>query len=279
MWKRVASFSRALPPSSPSSKAPFPLLELWHSTDIVSPQPPLPHAWHHQCRGDPVLPTRHVLVNPANERLEGTQFSYFPRGGPMPEHERGWNSSWWGGMTAGDGMLYPTQTVDGRVHAEGGLELKEALHLVRTAASSTNSTVFPFGTAHETLAFGALLRYGLTHVVHTVTPFHSTPQSHQLLASCYHAALDTAAASGLVPGGGAGTRIVTVVPLLGAGTRGFPLDEATDVSAHALETWLAERRAQPPLVRLVAHSMNDAQSWLSALRRRQALLKLVDAEN
>jgi O-acetyl-ADP-ribose deacetylase (regulator of RNase III) len=275
MWKRVASFSRALPQSSPSSKASFPLVELWQSTDIVSPQPPLPHAW----RGDPVLPTRHVLVNPANERLEGTEFSYFPRGGPTPEHERGWNSSWWGGMTAGDGMLYPTQTVDGRVHAEGGLELKEALHLVRTAASS-NFTTFSFGTAHETLAFGSLLRYGLTHVVHTVTPFHSTPHSHQLLASCYQTALDTAATSGVVAGGASSrSRIVAVVPLLGAGTRGFPVDEAVNVGALAVETWLAEQRAQPTLVRLVAHSMGDAQNWMSALRQRQGFLQLTDAES
>ena len=277
MWTRVASFSRTLPHPSSSSKVSLPLLELWHSTDIVSMQPPLPLAWQ-PCRGDPVLPTRHSLVNPANERLEGTEFSYFPRGGPTPEHERGWNSSWWGGMTAGDNMLYPTQTVDGRVHAEGGLELKEALHLVRAAASS-NFTAFSFGTSHETRAFGALLRYGLTHVVHTVTPFYSTLQSDQLLAACYQTALDTAAASGLASVGRATSRAVIVAPLLGAGTRGFPVDKAAEIGSHAVDAWLSEQREQPPLVRLVAHSMNDAQSWMSALRRRQSLLHLVDVEN
>merc|ERR1740133_931712 len=70
-----------------------------------------------------------ALVNPANTALCGTLLPYFPRGGPVPllPADAALRSSSWGGMDAGDGMMYPVQAVDGVVHAHGGCGLRKAL--------------------------------------------------------------------------------------------------------------------------------------------------------
>lgn len=73
-------------------------------------------------------PFASVLVNAANEALCGARFPYFPRGGfpANANHKtktarsnrwaRDWQaSSHWCGMSAGEGMLYPAQCLDGRV--------------------------------------------------------------------------------------------------------------------------------------------------------------------
>ena len=57
------------------------------------------------------------LINPANESLVGTRFAYFPVGGPVPPVPRDatqvscsvLSSSHWGGMEAGENMLYSVQ--------------------------------------------------------------------------------------------------------------------------------------------------------------------------
>ena len=51
-----------------------------------------------------------VLVVPANEFLVGTALPYFPIGGPVPRPPPpGLGTTSWGGMEAGQGMLYSTQ--------------------------------------------------------------------------------------------------------------------------------------------------------------------------
>jgi hypothetical protein len=51
-----------------------------------------------------------ALVVPANEFLCGTALPYFPVGGPVPRPPPlGLGSTSWGGMEAGQGMLYSTQ--------------------------------------------------------------------------------------------------------------------------------------------------------------------------
>jgi hypothetical protein len=71
-----------------------------------------------------------ILINPSNAELSGvSNFTYFPRGGPVPEKisssmHRDWQPlgyvSNWGGMEVGNGMLYPVSVVDGLVHQLGG---------------------------------------------------------------------------------------------------------------------------------------------------------------
>ena len=92
------------------------------------------------------------LINPANEKLVGTQLAYFPRGGPCPPPPPEGVSNAWGGMEAGANMLYPAQSVDGRVHAAGGAVLREAL----LALPSTRGERCPVGSAVLTEAHGEL---------------------------------------------------------------------------------------------------------------------------
>jgi hypothetical protein len=75
-----------------------------------------------------------ILMNPSNAELSGvSNFTYFPRGGPVPDKDifsssssmhRDWQPlgyvSNWGGMEVGNGMLYPVSVVDGLVHQLGG---------------------------------------------------------------------------------------------------------------------------------------------------------------
>ena len=92
------------------------------------------------------------LINPANETLVGTQLAYFPRGGPCPEPPPEGVSNAWGGMEAGANMLYPAQSVDGRVHAAGGAALREALLALPEAGGER----CPVGSAVLTEAHGEL---------------------------------------------------------------------------------------------------------------------------
>merc|ERR1719319_1527741 len=69
-----------------------------------------------------------AFINPANRSLAGAALPYFPRGGPVPRPPPpGVQSSQWGGMEAGPGMLYPAQVCDGVVHSLGGRHLRHLL--------------------------------------------------------------------------------------------------------------------------------------------------------
>ena len=58
------------------------------------------------------------LINSGNEYMVGPQLPYFPRGGlPRVNNVLGGPGSWqmsstWGGLSAGDSMVYPVQCVD-----------------------------------------------------------------------------------------------------------------------------------------------------------------------
>ena len=62
--------------------------------------------------------TPRFLINSGNEYMVGPQLPYFPRGGlPRVNNVVGGPGSWqftsnWGGMSAGDNMVYPVQAVD-----------------------------------------------------------------------------------------------------------------------------------------------------------------------
>lgn len=165
-----------------------------------------------------------MLVVPANEELVGTSLAYFPIGGPVPRPPPpGLKTSLWGGMEAGNGLLYACQVVDGAVHEAGGRELLQALASLPADATGRRcreghavSTPSPDG-----------LRKNFAALVHTVPPFFSSAQWEALLESCYERSL------GLIPP--AATTVA--FPLLGAGARGASVGEASRVAAAMLTRW------------------------------------------
>jgi hypothetical protein len=115
------------------------------------------------------------LINPANESLVGTRFPYFPKGGPvppLPSHGRVLSSAKWGGMEAGEDMLYPVQVLDGLVHEECGPQL---LHFLQSLPEQPpyrddagQSIRCPVGTSVVSPSFGTMKNFtGL--IVHTCT--------------------------------------------------------------------------------------------------------------
>ena len=177
-----------------------------------------------------------VLINPSNPQLCGVKnFPYFPRGGPVPhERPRSMHKDWqplgfvsqWGGMEVGSGMLYPVSVVDGLVHQLGGWRLQAECRLKSIMAM--NSEACPVGHAVVTSSGSDTLREYYEKIVHTTPPFflhHDDPKG--ALYSCYQNALQVAFKEG--------ERVAT--PLLGAGARGFPIDEALSVAASAAGEW------------------------------------------
>ena len=82
--------------------------------------------------------TGRALLNPANSQLVGTARAYFPRGGPVPPAPPPGvqaSSTGWGGLDAGEQMLYPAQVVDGLTHMHAGRGLREALAAIPARAN------------------------------------------------------------------------------------------------------------------------------------------------
>ena len=159
-----------------------------------------------------------TLINPANTLLVGTKLPYFPRGGPLPKDD-GLGSNW-GGMSAGPNMIYPTQAVDGRVHAEGGVEFS------KTVKKHGPCSV---GSAILTDAMGNLSQ-GYQFIIHTPPPFSSVPTSTDDLMRCYLSSFAIAASH---------TDIQTcVTPILGAGACGFPLERAAIILRQSIDRFL-----------------------------------------
>ena len=133
-----------------------------------------------------------VLVVPANEFLVGTSLPYFPIGGPVPAPlPPGVLNNAWGGMEAGQGMMYSVQVVDGAVTEFGGHELVKALKaipIIKEDDTPRDSRFQPrrcrIGDAVRTSAAGSL-KFNFDYLVHTVAPFRNDEQWVRLLASCY----------------------------------------------------------------------------------------------
>ena len=177
-----------------------------------------------------------VMVNPANPQLSGvSKFPYFPKGGPVPkqqptqyEHHIMGKVTNWGGMDVGDGMLFPVSVVDGMVHTYGGWHLKMALKWHQLSGKDA----CPIGTAVRTTAGKDKLREAYDSIIHTVPPFYNHPDTPnddplELLHQCYMNALGKLEPSD--------ARVAA--PLLGAGCRGFPMDEAMSVATRATKEW------------------------------------------
>lgn len=146
-------------------------------------------------------------------------------------------------MEVGNGMLFPVSVVDGLVHALGGLQLQMALQWHRGLSlpsnnnNNTNRDACPIGTAVRTTAGHDKLRQAYQTVIHTAPPFYRCPENSTdnpaaLLHKCYLSALNKLKSSD--------RRVAT--PILGAGCRGFPMDEAMSIAVNATCEWCKENK-------------------------------------
>ena len=157
------------------------------------------------------------LVNSANERLEGCRRPYVPRGGPLPAlGPTGERSDAWGGLEIGAGMVYRSQSVDGVVDLMGGRSLARE----RSRVLQERGLLAP-GDAVLTPATERLLENKYRFVVHAVAPYWKAPAWAPRLTAAYEAALALCATS-------------AAIPLLGAGARGAPIEEAAAIAARAV---------------------------------------------
>ena len=183
-----------------------------------------------------------ALVNPANEELIGTVLPYFPMAGPPPEELFTTN---WGGASAGSGMFYSMQSVDGIVTLHGGDPLRKAckelpvhknVELIGGGGNKSGtfgSVRCPVGSAVITKAFGRAVTKHYQYIVHAVPPLWtgiggsklSEGEATFLLRSCYYEAFKT----GFV----AGAAIVTS-PLIGVGARSVPVPTAIDCAVKGV---------------------------------------------
>ena len=188
------------------------------------------------------------LINPSNPTLLGVRnFPYFPKGGPVPEklpekdehHIMGYVTKW-GGVDLKEGMLFPFNTVDGLVHQYGGWKL--ALHCYMLPRINSNGDKCPVGKSVMTPSGGQELQREYDAIAHTVPPFydyHST-DPNVALAGCYRDALrvceenvDRSDSDCINQ-----KTLRIACPLLGAGGRGFPIENAIVVAAEESVRWL-----------------------------------------
>lgn len=215
-------------------------VELWETPCIVS-SPPGPD--DDLCLG---------LINPANERMQGTLFT------PSECHRN------LKGLTP---IIYPPQAVDGLVHELGGAALAEALMDLPIREESKNIRCST-GASVLTLAFGELLE-SYSHIIHTCAPFFYEKgekcsldmheEWRRLMLSCYHSAFRIAEESGLS---------VVATPLLGAGARGAPVPAAAEVAAAAVAEWQHDGPTSLRLVRFAVQETSIAESCIGAFDGR-----------
>ena len=153
-------------------------------------------------------------------------------------------------------QIYPVQTVDGVVHALGGKELALACERVAEVQPGVRCKT---GSAVCTPPAGQRLGQLYQKIVHTVPPFYkqyAQAEAEELLLRCYLAAFQQvwapwrAAHSGRIRlegwwaarpkahGEAASSPWACATPLLGAGTRGVPLDAALRIAASAAALWV-----------------------------------------
>lgn len=172
------------------------------------------------------------LLNPANEALVGARFPYFPRGGPVPHLPKdGYvlSSSRWGGMDAGEDMLYPVQVLDGLVHEEGGPQLLKYLQTLPVQAPFRDAVGqpvrCPVGGSVTSPSFGSLTSF-VGQIIHTVAPFGNDVDWESKLLGCYLSSFR------LAWGPSSNTKSMASV-LLGAGCRGISVQNAARVASIA----------------------------------------------
>ena len=156
------------------------------------------------------------LINSGNEYLVGTQLPYFPRGGlPRVNNVLGGPGSWqmstrWGGLSAGDSMVYPVQTVDGELHSDGGDMRQWISDHVPTSPGSDDTDVggdrmrrlhltrdqvrCPTGRAVWSPVTGDVARRHMFSlgVIHTVAPYNTDQDRDDKLLECYQNCINVA---------------------------------------------------------------------------------------
>jgi len=189
------------------------------------------------------------LVNSANEYLVGAQLPYFPRGGlPRVNNVIGGPGSWqftsnWGGMSAGDNMVYPVQSLDGEVHNDGG-ELRDWLQKNISVVENINEDEEDnkhgtrlrrlYLTRHEircqtgSAVWSPLLGNDFRRnvfnggVCHTVSPYNTDTDRDQKMYECYKNCWTVA--SGKVSQNHQELSVVTA--LIGTGVKCVPLSDS-----------------------------------------------------
>jgi O-acetyl-ADP-ribose deacetylase (regulator of RNase III) len=175
-----------------------------------------------------------ALLYGANEQLSGPLFA------PSEANARLAGNTVWA-----RGLIYPEQTVDGQVSDLGGHQLRAMLRKLPTRGQATRCAA---GSAVRTAAAGALVQ-NYRELVHACPPSYVPQDSpddrsaleagtepgsepHALLSDCYACAFDITWRRGDQP------EIVSLASaLLGAGSRGFPVDEAIQALAEAVHCW------------------------------------------
>jgi O-acetyl-ADP-ribose deacetylase (regulator of RNase III) len=163
-----------------------------------------------------------ALVNSANERLQGTQFTTSEAAAAFP------NTS----------IIYPEQTVDGLVYELSGGEMQAALAALPTLDADGTRCVagaaVMFSLAHGSSPLGQ----NFQHVVHAVAPLHGAEGWASTLGRCYWSALDLVwQASSSVEEEDKPAVAAVILPLLGAGAKGVPVAEATRIAAVHCASW------------------------------------------
>lgn len=215
-------------------------LELWLTPCIVTMPPP--NSTH--------------LVVPSNERLVGTQFSHFPVGGPTPsapyigspptppdDDENTFSSQNNYDTLIADYILYASETVDGTVTEYAGPDFERQVHKHCPIVQDLSETLYPIrcptGQARNIPSVG-YLKQNFDGLILTVAPFYNDPQWERLLESAYTHAIQLARNH---PNDDnyprtADTATSLATPLLGAGARGAPTQEAARVATNVLMTSL-----------------------------------------
>ena len=236
-----------------------------------------------------------ALINPANSQLAGTARAYFPRGGPVPPPPPPGlqaSSSSWGGLDAGEQMLYPAQVVDGLTHMHAGPGLREALAAVPARGDGKRCAI---GGVVLSAPFNLSDRFDV--IAHTPTPFFPTGSDdvegwRQSLMACY-----TSSVLAIAEGAPLGVEkeysetsdgalqwrdddsgpLIVASPLLGAGAAGAPVALAADVAVEALARLASLDVARPLTVRLLLSepaALGAVEAALTAENRQRGRLFL-----
>jgi len=142
-------------------------------------------------------------------------------------------------MDVGKGRGYGVQCVDGVVGIEGGEKLKEEIGRLKRPSvlrrflaplerligrESTDPVVLSTGNAIATGSHGLSDKF--SRLIHVAPPFYSDIDSDISLLRCYSSAFEEAKRGGKEGG--------ILTPLVGAGVRGFPVEEAVSIFLRAV---------------------------------------------
>ena len=214
------------------------------------------------------------LLVPTNPTLTSTtRFPYFKQGGHVNDDwvtptsstakrqdykldlrsgSDDWKkSSRWGGMEAGQGMVYPAQTVDGMVYIHGGKEYDEQLKRLRDRINRGKDTKISEGStgddlipsAVECTTYGKLKSIGYDELIHVAPPVYNMNKNvdESGLELCYLNGFITAfnIHHELTSTGSRtkGQLLVILSPLIGAGCRNWPVSEAAKLAISAIENF------------------------------------------